>query len=146
MADTQSFKSHTRWDPIFHFFIMPLLLANVIYSGIFFAHHYFFFGYAGIWFVLIAVVHLILALKTRMYSLRVQDRVIRLEEKSRLASLVSASELIELESLNMRQYIGLRFASNSELPDLARRAVREKLTEKQIKEAIVSWRADNDRI
>ncbi len=146
MAATQSFKSHTRWDPIFHFFIMPLLLANVIYSGIFFAHHRAYFGYAGIWFVLIAVVLMVLALKARMYSLKVQDRVIRTEEKLRLASLVSASELIELDSLTMRQYIGLRFASNPELPDLARRAIREKLTEKQIKEAIASWRADNDRI
>jgi len=54
--------------------------------------------------------------------------------------------MAELESLTMRQYIGLRFASNPELPALARRAIREKLTEKQIKEAIVSWRADNDRI
>ena len=63
-----------------------------------------------------------------------------------IASLVSASELVELESLTLRQYIGLRFASNPELPALARRAIREKLTEKQIKEAIVSWRPDNDRI
>jgi len=81
-----------------------------------------------------------------MYALRDQDRIIRLEERLRLASLVSASELIELDSLTMRQYIGLRFASNPELPDLARRAIREKLTEKQIKQAIVSWRADNDRV
>jgi len=146
MATTQSFKSHTRWDPAFHFFIVPLLLANIIYSGIFFSHHRAFFGYAGIWFVLIAIVLLLLALKARMYALGVQDRVIRVEERLRIASLVSASELIELESLAMRQYIGLRFASNPELPDLARRAIREKLTEKQIKAAIASWRPDNDRI
>jgi hypothetical protein len=87
----------------------------------------------------------LVALKVRVYVLKVQDRVIRLEERVRLAQVVSESELIELESLTMRQYIGLRFASNAELPDLARRAVRESLTEKQIKEAIVSWRPDNDR-
>jgi hypothetical protein len=76
----------------------------------------------------------------------VQDRVIRLEEKHRLAALVSASELIELESLTIKQYVALRFASNAELPDLARRAIRENLTPKQIKEAITSWRPDYDRV
>jgi hypothetical protein len=146
MAATQSFKSHTRWDPLFHFFIMPLLLANVIVVGVCIARSHQHIGFHAVWSILIAVVLMLLALKARMYALRNQDRVIRLEEKLRLASLVSASELIELDSLTMRQYIGLRFASNPELPDLARRAIREKLTEKQIKEAIASWRADNDRI
>jgi hypothetical protein len=146
MADTQSFKSHTRWDPVFHFFIMPILLANVVIVGVAVARHFNSFGFPALWSILFAVALFFLALKARTYALRDQDRIIRLEEKLRLASLVSASELIELESLTMRQYIGLRFASNTELPDLARRAIREKLTEKQIKQAIVSWRADNDRI
>jgi len=146
MPAPQSFKSHTRWDPLFHFFIMPLLLANVIVVGVCIVRSHQHFGFHAIWSILIAVVLLLLAFKARTYALQVQDRVIRLEEKSRLASLVSASELIELESLTMRQYIGLRFASNPELPDLARRAIREKLTERQIKEAISSWRADNDRV
>jgi Family of unknown function (DUF6526) len=146
MADTQNFKSHTRWDPIFHFFIVPLLLANIVISAVNYAHSHAYTGFPGIWSILISVALFLLALKARTYALGVQDRVIRQEEKLRLASLVSASELIELESLTMRQYIGLRFASNTELPDLARRAIREKLTEKQIKQAIVSWRADNDRI
>ena len=146
MAATQSFKSHTRWDPIFHFFILPILLANIIVVGIRIAHSHHPFGFHSIWLILVAVALFMVAGKSRGYALGVQDRVIRVEERQRLASLVSASELIELESLTMRQYIGLRFASNTELPDLARRAIREKLSEKQIKEAISSWRADNDRI
>jgi hypothetical protein len=146
MAATQSFKSHSRWDPIFHFFVLPLLLANVVVAGVAAARNHGSFGFASIWSVLIAVALFMLAIKARGYALGAQDRVIRLEERLRLKELVSASELIELESLTMRQYIGLRFASNPELPDLARRAIREKLTEKQIKEAIKSWRPDNDRI
>jgi len=146
MAATQSFKSHTRWDPIFHFFILPILLANIIVVGIRIAHSHHPFGFHSIWLILVAVALFMVAGKSRGYALKNQDRIIRLEERLRLASLVSASELIELESLTLRQYIGLRFASNPELPDLARRAIREKLSEKQIKEAISSWRADNDRI
>jgi hypothetical protein len=96
--------------------------------------------------VIVALALLLLAFKSRMYALKVQDRVIRAEEKLRIASLVTPSELIELDSLTLDQYIALRFASNPELPELARRAVREKLDRKQIKQAIVSWRADYDRV
>jgi len=146
MAQTQSFKSHTRWDPLFHFVILPILLANIVVSIVFYIHHRTVWPLGGIWLIVLSIVLFMVAGKSRGYALGVQDRVIRVEERLRLASLVSASELIELESLTMRQYIGLRFASNTELPDLARRAIREKLTEKQIKEAIASWRPDNDRI
>ena len=146
MAETQSFKSHTRWDPLFHFFILPVLLANVVISIVFYIHHRTVWPLGGIWLIVLSIVLFMVAGKSRGYALGVQDRVIRVEERLRIASLVSASELIELESLAMRQYIGLRFASNPELPDLARRAIREKLTEKQIKAAIASWRPDNDRI
>jgi len=146
MAQTQSFKSHTRWDPMFHFIILPVLIANIILCIVFYIHHRPLLSYTGIWLIVLSLVLFMIAGKSRGYALKNQDRVIRLEEKSRLASLVSASELVELESLNMRQYIGLRFASNTELPDLARRAIRENLTEKQIKQAIVAWRPDNDRV
>jgi hypothetical protein len=54
--------------------------------------------------------------------------------------------LAELDSLTMKQYIALRFASNPELPELARRAIREKLDQKQIKQSIMSWRADDYRV
>ena len=135
-----------RWDPIFHFFALPILLANVIIVGIWVARAHNSFGFPALWSILVAVALFLVALKARMYALRDQDRIIRLEERLRLASMIPAEQLSELESLTVDQYIGLRFASNPELPALARRAVREKLTQKQIKEAVVSWREDNNRV
>jgi hypothetical protein len=145
MAD-QNFKNHARFDPLFHFFIVPVLLINVVAVWIWASHHRVTNAHSGPMAVIVAIALLALAFTARMYSLKVQDRVIRLEEKLRIASLVSASELVELDSLTIQQYVALRFASNPELPELARRAVREKLTQKQIKQAVVSWRADNYRV
>ena len=148
MAAPQTLKNHSRFDPLFHFFIAPLCILNIIIVVIWHWHHR---GtsphpYLGDWLVVMTVVLFFIALKFRMYALRNQDRIIRLEERLRLASLCSPAELAELESLTTSQLIGLRFASNPELPELARRAVREKLTQKQIKQAIVSWRPDNERV
>jgi hypothetical protein len=146
MAEPQSYKNHTRFDPPFHFFLMPVMLLSIPASILWYVHHHRPHMHSGLWVILVAVALFVLTGWTRHYALKVQDRVIRLEEKHRIATLVSPSELIELESLTLRQYIALRFASNAELPDLARRAVREHLTSKQIKQSIVSWRPDNDRV
>ncbi len=146
MPAPQNYKNHVRWDPVFHFFCGPVLLLNVVATIWWYSRHYAQHARIGLWLVLVSITLLVLAVKARLFALKAQDRVIRVEERTRLAALVTPSELVELESLTLRQYVGLRFASNAELPELARRAVREKLTEKQIKESIVSWRADNDRV
>jgi len=145
MAD-QNFKNHTRFYPLFHFILMPILLVNLILSIIYTVKHHAQHVHLAPWWIVMSVALIMIAGVARSSAIKVQDRVIRLEEKLRIASLVSASELIELDSLTIEQYIGLRFASNPELPELARRAVREKLTQKQIKQAVVSWRADNYRV
>jgi hypothetical protein len=146
MAAPQTFKNHTRFDPPFHFFILPVLLLNFIAAITWQVRHHDQHAHIGYWYIVMSLVLFVLAGLSRGYALKVQDRVIRLEEKLRLASLVSPSELIELDSLTIKQYVALRFASNPELPDLARRAIRENLTNKQIKQAIVSWRPDNNRV
>lgn len=145
MAD-QNYKNHTRFYPLFHFILMPILLANLILSIVYTVKHYALHMHLAPWWIVMSVALIMIAGVARGSAIKVQDRVIRLEEKLRIASLVSASELAELESLTMEQYIALRFASNPELPELARRAIREKLTGKQIKESIKSWRADNYRV
>jgi len=142
----QNFKNHTRFYPLFHFILMPILLINLILSIIYTVKHYTLHAHLAPWWIVMSVALILIAGVARGSAIKVQDRVIRLEEKLRIASLVSASELIELDSLTMEQYIGLRFASNAELPDLARRAIRENLTQKQIKQAVVSWRADDYRV
>jgi hypothetical protein len=78
-----------------------------------------------------------------MYALKVQDRVIRAEENFRHFLLTGKP----LDSrIKMRQIIALRFASDEELPVLAQRAIQENLSEKEIKKAIINWRADYKRI
>ena len=146
MSATQSYKSHIRWDPAIHFFVFPVLLLNVFAACWWYHRHFYQHVHSGLWLVLVSVALFMLAGKARGYAIQNQDRIIRLEERLRLAALVTPSELIELESLTTDQLIALRFASNPELPELARRAIREKLTRSQIKASIVSWRADNDRV
>jgi hypothetical protein len=145
MAQQQSFKHHTRFDPLFHFISLPLLLLNIILSITYTVRHWPIHCRLSLWWIVMAVALLVLAGALRGATLRVQDRIIRLEEQLRLADLLPESQLGLIEKLSIRQFIGLRFASDAEAPALAARAVSEGLTEKQIKQAIVNWKADEHR-
>jgi len=82
---------------------------------------------------------------SRLYTTRLQDRIIRLEMRVRTAALLSPEQQRLLDQLNIKQIAGLRFASDAELPALLERAVREKLPPKEIKRAVKSWTPDLDR-
>ena len=143
---TQNYKNHGRFDPLVHFITMPILLLNLIFSIIYAVKHHTDHVHLSLWWIVMSLTFIVMTASSRAAALRAQDRVIRLEERLRLASLVSPSELAELDSLTIQQLIALRFASNPELPELARRAVRENLAPKQIKQSIRSWRADDYRV
>jgi hypothetical protein len=152
MAETkpQTLANHTRWDPPFHFFIFPILALGLVLSLIhFFAHithgdmrdhiHSFLL-------ILLALALLTLMLKVRLYSLKVQDRVIRLEERLRLTQLLQEPLRSRIPELTEGQLCGLRFASDAEVPKLVERALNEKLSRADIKKAIQNWRPDYWRV
>ncbi len=142
-ATTQSFANHTRFDPLFHFFLLPLGLAAIVLSVIRIIHRP---TLASTLFLILSLGFFMIAGKARGYSLKVQDRVIRLEERLRLAMLMPEAGRARIGELTESQLIALRFASDAELPGLAMRALNEGLTNKQIKSAIQSWRGDYFRV
>jgi hypothetical protein len=146
MAQPQSFKNHTRFFPPFHFVLVPILLVNLGMSIYYTVRHWPIHCRLSLWWIVMSLAFILTALNSRIMALKAQDRTIRLEEQLRLADLLPESQLGLIEKLTMRQFIALRFASDAEAPALAARAVAEGLTEKQIKQAIVNWKADDYRV
>jgi hypothetical protein len=146
----QNFANHTRFDPLFHFFLLPVFGLGVLLALIhFFAHvttSSFFENFHAVLLVVLAIALLIAVLKIRLYSLKVQDRVIRLEERLRLAQLLSEPLRSRIPELTVDQLCGLRFASDAEVPKLVERALKENLSRKDIKKAIQNWRPDDWRV
>ncbi|MBM3414281.1 MAG: hypothetical protein FJY16_05020 [Bacteroidetes bacterium] len=142
MKPIQNFSNHSRLHPTYHYFIAPLAIGGLVASG-----WMLFCNPNSSWqSILLFVISLTLTSTVallRVYALKVQDRVIRSEENFRHFRLTGA---VLNQQLRMSQIIALRFAPDDEFPALAARALNEKLTAKQIKEAIVNWRPDYWRI
>lgn len=140
MNETQNFQNHARYFPLFHFVIFPLLALNLIWQGIML---YLYPSWNQAAFIVLSVVFILMILAARLQSLKVQDRVIRLEERIRYGELLPAYMLKLTRDLSIGQIIALRFASDEELPDLVRRTLDgEFATTTDIKKAIKNWRAD----
>lgn len=146
MPAPQNFKNHTRFDPAWHFFIAPLLLVNFIFAIVATVRHWPDHPHLLIWGIVMSFVLFMAVGKARAHTLTAQDRIIRLEERLRLAALLPPDELARSQSLTVKQLIALRFASDAELPALVQRTLAENLTQKQIKQAIVNWRPDHLRV
>ncbi|MGD0823654.1 MAG: DUF6526 family protein [Terriglobales bacterium] len=142
-ASPQNYSHYTRYDPLFHFFILPVFAITLIVSIVYAFRRP---GLHSAWLVVFMVAAVILIFKVRLYSLKVQDRVIRLEERLRLMTLLDPSLRPRIAELTEGQLIALRFASDGELPALAARALNEKLAGPEIKKAIQQWRADYWRV
>ena len=139
----QNLKNHGKIDPPFHMVFFTVLVVNLMMAIAFVLKHPNVFS---AWLVIISIAVFIPWVKMRTYPLKVQDRVIRLEERIRLQSLAPAEWHTQIYRLTEDQLIGLRFAADDEVVELAKQALEANLSRKQIKERIKSWRADNWRI
>jgi uncharacterized membrane protein YdbT with pleckstrin-like domain len=137
----QTFTNHTKVFPPFHFFVLPVLVINL---GVqIYRMKTFWFSYAAILGVLIALALILGFLSVRMFALSVQDRVIRMEERLRYQRLLPADLQPRIEEFTVSQLVALRFASDTELPALARKVLDEKMLErKAIKQLVKNWKPD----
>ncbi len=146
MPAPQTYKTYARWDPPFHFFVLPVMLLNIAFAIYVTIHRWQDHRHLFPWWIVMSMALFLLALRSRQNALKAQDRVIRLEERLRLAALLPPTDLARSNALTESQLIALRFASDAELPALVRRTLDENLTQKQIKEAIVTWKPDHFRV
>ncbi len=137
----QNFQNHVKWVPAFHFFVQPVFLVNFIYS--IYRLKQTSFSFESILGVLVAAALVMGALFARLFALRVQDRVIRLEMRLRMERLLPADLKPRIEEFTVGQLIALRFASDAELPDLGRLVLNDRLTDKKaIKQMVKNWKPD----
>jgi hypothetical protein len=145
MADkTQTFSTHRRFIPAFHFFALPVLLINMFVVATQFWRDP---RLINAWAVLVAIALAIGISWSRFMPLRAQDRIIRLEERTRLERLLPADLRGRIGELTERQLIAIRFAPDNEVPDITRRALSGELKSPgEIKRAIKDWRGDYFRV
>jgi hypothetical protein len=143
MSKTQDLKNHARFDPSYHLLIAGIYLINLVYAGV---HLYRQHAISAAWYLVLSLLVIVPILKLRTYPLKVQDRLIRLEERLRLQALASQEWYPQIYRLTVDQLIALRFAGDDEVVELAKQALDQNLDRKQIKERIKNWRADEWRI
>ena len=136
----QTYKKHARWRPWFHFFVIPVLLANVLVSV---RHLWQIPQLDTAYGVVFATALLALGVLSRNQALTVQDRLIRLEMRLRLRQILPADMQPRINDLSPRQMVALRFASDEELADLVRDVFAGKITtSNDIKRRVKNWQAD----
>jgi hypothetical protein len=139
----QSYRNHTRFFAPFHFVVLPLLLIyflGTLYLAVTTP------GLPSFLDLLLSVALMPLAFSARRMALTVQDRVVRLEERLRMRALLPADLQPRIGEVGLPQLIALRFASDEELPALARDVIERRIEDpKAIKQAIRNWRADHQR-
>ncbi len=140
---SQQYSNHTRYVPLWHFVTSTIIIAilggaivNLVHADA--ATHY-----SAALLLLVAIVLVLLFIYARLFALKAQDRAIRAEEN--LRHFVLTGKLLD-KKLRTSQVIALRFASDEEFPALAQKAADEKLSQKQIKQAVKQWKADYHRV
>jgi hypothetical protein len=139
----QNLKNHARLHPIFHLVLVPLFFINVIVAIVVLVRHP---GWHTVWGLIMSIALVIFLTIARLDPLKMQDRIIRLEERLRLATLLPDPLRARIPELSEKQLIALRFAPDAEIPALVQKTLSENLKNAEIKKAIVNWRPDTFRV
>lgn len=143
MSEPQTFANHRRFEPLQHFILTPILLITWLTT---LWHLYKYPSLHSLWVMILGLALLLMAMQTRAYALKVQDRVIRLEEALRMQRLLPSDLQARIGDLTPKQFVGLRFADDSELAERVREALDEHLDGEAIKKRIKIWRPDTFRV
>ena len=136
----QNFENHTKRVPAFHFVVLPIFFLNIIWciERVIRQH-----TFGTVVSLLVAIALLLLAFNARIFALTVQNRIIRLEMQLRLQQVLPQDLKPRIPEFTLAQLVSLRFASDAELPELARKVLDEKLNDrKAIKKLIRNWQPD----
>lgn len=137
----QNFQNHARYVPPYHGFVLFVFLINLGWTIYRLSKSA--FTFESVLAVLMAAALIVLFFYARIFALTVQDRVIRLEMRLRMAALLPADLRLRIPEFTVGQLVGLRFAGDAELPGLARKVLDEKLNDrKAIKQLIKDWQGD----
>jgi Family of unknown function (DUF6526) len=143
-APTQNFDNHVKTVPLYNLLAFPFLFVNTVWG------FYLAFTRPGTDTAipaLLGIALIVMFYYARRFALTVQDRVIRLETRLRLKELLPADLVARLPEFTTGQLIALRFASDRELPALARRVLDERLQDGMaIKRLITEWQPDHLRV
>lgn len=141
----QNYSNHSRMVPMYHYVLTALILLMIVCASISLYRHW--YSRLGLMLPALALlasgILLLVAFFARHFAIIAQDRAIRAEENLRYFAITG--NLLD-SRLTLPQIIALRFAPNNELLDLAHKAAEQKLSPKEIKESIKTWRADNHRV
>ncbi len=141
---TQTYKTHAKFVPLFHYVALPILLVNILVSAYYAVRAP---GLPSVWSLLMGVALFLGALFARVFALAAQDRVIRLEERMRMKELLPADLKGRIPEFTREQIIGLRFASDGELPELAATVLRDNIQKRDdVKKMVKNWRADDHQL
>jgi len=138
MSEVQTYQTHRRFDPAYHYVGTALVLMALFLA--------FSSRALWVWHGIVALALVLLWLKTRTYALKVQDRVIRLEETLRMQAVLPEALRPRISHLKPGQMVALRFAADQELADRVTEALAEDLGGEAIKKRIQVWRPDTFRV
>lgn len=142
----QNYGNHRKFVVGFHYVLFGIVVVNIVWS----VWRLFTGGlplFDRILAVAVAVALLLLAWYSRTFPLMAQNRVIRLEERLRLAQILPPDLVPRIGELTAGQLVALRFASDEEVPELTRKVLDEKIrSQDDIKRMIRHWRPDHLRV